>query len=109
MPALPRVDLEARSGMAVALRVKLANRMMAAALVRLAVDEWVASDGEILPAAARIEPAYVYLLQGAEVRQTVSLRVPLPLQVSVVPPTASTLADTEGQLTWLPLSPVEAR
>lgn len=66
--------------MAVALRVKLANRMMAAALVRPAVDEWVASDGEILPAAARIEPAYVYLLQGAEVRQTVSLRVPLHLK-----------------------------
>lgn len=66
--------------MAVALRVKLANRMMAAALVRPAVDDWVASDGEILPSAARIEPAYVYLLQGAEVRQTVTLRVPLHLK-----------------------------
>jgi hypothetical protein len=80
MAAVPKVDLEARGGMAVALRVRLANRMMAAALVRPAVDDWVASDGEILPAGARIEPAYAYLLQGADVRQTVTLRVPLHLK-----------------------------
>jgi hypothetical protein len=46
--------------------------------VRLTVDDWVASDG-ILPASARIEPAYAYLLQGAEIRQTVTLRVPAHL------------------------------
>lgn len=80
MATVPRVDLEARSGMAIALRVRLANRMMAAALVRPLVDEWVTSEGEILPSAARIEPAYAYLLQGAEVRQTVTLRVPLHLK-----------------------------
>ena len=80
MPKLPSVDLEARPGMAIALRVRLANRMMAAALVRPVVDDWVASDGEILPSAARIEPAYVYLLQGAEVRQTIALRVPLHMK-----------------------------
>jgi len=80
MAAVPRVDLEARSGMVVALRVKLSNRMMAAALVRPMVDDWVASDGEILPSGARIEPAYAYLLQGAEVRQTITLRVPLHLK-----------------------------
>lgn len=80
MPAIPRVDLEAHSGMAVALRLKLSNRMMAAVLLRPTVDEWVASDGQILPSASRIEPDYVYLLQGAEVRQTITLRVPLHLK-----------------------------
>lgn len=76
MATVPSVDLHARAGMAVALRVNLANRMMAAALVRPTVDDWVVSDGEILPSSPRIEPAYVYLLQGAQVRQTVTLRVP---------------------------------
>jgi hypothetical protein len=80
MPPVPRVDLEARPGTAIALRLKLANRMMAAVLVRPSVDDWVASDGDILPSGARVEPAYAYLLQGAEVRQTVSLRVPLHLE-----------------------------
>ncbi|MBP5989582.1 MAG: hypothetical protein JSR38_06165 [Proteobacteria bacterium] len=80
MAAVPRVELEAPPGMAIALRVRLANRMMAAVLVRPQVDDWVSSEGEILPAGARIEPAYVYLLQGAEVRQTVTLRVPLHLK-----------------------------
>ena len=40
------------------------------------VDEWVGSDGQILPAGARIEPGYLYLLQGAEARQTITLMVP---------------------------------
>lgn len=79
MANAPRADLEARPGMVVALRLALRNRMMAAALVRPTVDDWVASDGDILPASARIEPAYAYLLQGAEVRQTVTLRVPAHL------------------------------
>lgn len=76
MTALPRADLEARPGMVVALRLALRNRMMAAALVRPTIDDWVASDGEILPASARVEPAYAYLLQGSEVRLTITLRVP---------------------------------
>jgi len=79
MATMPRADLEARPGMVVALRLRLHNRMMAAALVRPMIDDWVASDGAILPAGARIEPAYAYLLQGAEVRQTITLRVPLHL------------------------------
>ena len=73
MTSLPRADLEARPGMVVALRLALRNRMMAAALVRPTIDDWVASDGEILPASARVEPAYAYLLQGSEVRLTVTL------------------------------------
>jgi len=79
-PQAPRADLEARPGMAVALRLRLRNRMMSAALVRPTVDDWVASDGEILPSGARIEPGYAYLLQGADVRATVTLRVPLHLK-----------------------------
>ena len=44
MATLPRADLEARPGMVVALRLRLHNRMMAAALVRPMIDDWVASD-----------------------------------------------------------------
>ncbi|HSI61356.1 MAG TPA: hypothetical protein VLA16_27605 [Ideonella sp.] len=79
-PSSPRADLEARPGMAIALRLRLRNRMMSAALIRPTVDDWVAGDGQILPSGARIEPGYAYLLQGAEVRATVTLRVPLHLQ-----------------------------
>lgn len=111
MASAPRADLEARPGMVVALRLALRNRMMAAALVRPTVDDWVASDGDILPASARVEPAYAYLLQGAEVRQTVTLRVPAHLPEgtrltgalrfpgigeAVVPITLTVLAAPEG-------------
>lgn len=80
----PDVRIEARAGTAVALRLRLHNRMMAATLVRPAVDDWVAHDGQILPSGARIEPSYVYLLQGAEARQTLSLLVPAHLAPDTV-------------------------
>lgn len=81
---LPAVIVEARPGTAVALRLRIRNRMMAAGLLRPTVDDWVASDGQILPSGARIEPGYVYLLQGAEARQTITLLVPSHLGDSVV-------------------------
>jgi hypothetical protein len=70
------VVIESRSGTAIALRLQVRNRMMAAGLLRPQVDDWVASDGQILPSGARIEPGYIYLLQGADARQTITLLVP---------------------------------
>jgi hypothetical protein len=81
---IPNVAVEARPGSAVALRLRIRNRMMAAGLLRPEVDEWVANDGQILPSGARIEPGYVYLLQGAEARQTITLLVPAHLGAEAV-------------------------
>ena len=41
--------------------------------------------------------------------QADSVRLPTPTAVSEVPPTATTLGDTEGQATAAPESPVAAR
>ena len=85
MPAaIPEITVEASPGTAIALRLRIRNRMMAAGLLRPAVDDWVASDGQILPSGARIEPGYVYLLQGAEARQTITLLVPAHFREGVV-------------------------
>lgn len=75
-PELPHARLEARAGTALGLRLRLRNRMMAAGLLRPVIDDWVANDGQILATGARADPAYVYLLQGAEARQTITLLVP---------------------------------
>jgi hypothetical protein len=72
----PGARVEAQPGQVIALRLRARNRMMAAGLLRPAVDDWVANDGQIFSAGARAEPAYLYLLQGAEARQTLTLRVP---------------------------------
>ncbi|MGR8931908.1 MAG: hypothetical protein ACU836_14845 [Gammaproteobacteria bacterium] len=76
LSSLPSLNLEARPGAVIALRLRTRNRMMAAGLLRPSVDEWVADDGQILPTGARAEPSYLYLLQGAEARQTITLLVP---------------------------------
>jgi hypothetical protein len=72
----PGARLEAAPGQVIAVRLRARNRMMAAGLLRPAVDDWVADDGQIFNAGTRAEPAYLYLLQGAEARQTLTLRVP---------------------------------
>ncbi len=76
--------IEAKPGAVIALRLRARNRMMAAGLLRPAIDEWVASDGQILPTGARAEPSYLYLLQGAEARQTITLLVPSHLPAGSV-------------------------
>jgi hypothetical protein len=81
---IPAVAIEARPGSALALRLRIRNRMMAAGLLRPAVDDWVANDGQILPSGARIEPGYVYLLQGAEAQQTITLLVPAHLGAGAI-------------------------
>jgi hypothetical protein len=72
----PGAKLEAQPGQVIAIRLRARNRMMAAGLLRPTVEDWVTNDGQILSSGARAEPAYLYLLQGAEARQTLTLRVP---------------------------------
>jgi hypothetical protein len=73
--ATVRASLRVEAGGVLVVRLFTQNRMMAPALLRPVVDDWVAGDGQILPAQARLEPSYAYLLQGSEVRQTITLPV----------------------------------
>jgi hypothetical protein len=75
-PELPHIRLQVRAGATLALRLLIRNRMMAAALLRPTADNWVVDDGQILPTGSRLDPAYIYLLQGGEARQTLTLLVP---------------------------------
>ncbi len=76
--AIPEASfrLTGRPGGVLAIRLAVQSRMVAPAVVRPEMDDWVGADGRIHSAKFRVAPSYTYLRQGEAVRLTLSTTLP---------------------------------
>lgn len=70
------ISFNCSAGKILIIRLFIKNKHFTPLLVRLSVDDWVSTKGQIYPTHNRIEPGYVYILPEGEAATTISLLVP---------------------------------
>ncbi len=80
----PSFRLTGRADSVLVIRLTVHSRMIAPAVVRPEIDDWVLADGGIRPAEIRLSPSHVYLRQGGTARLTLTTRLPADLQPGTV-------------------------
>lgn len=72
----PPFRLSGQRGRPLVLRLNVASRTVAPAVLRPELDAWVTAAGEVVETPLRVSPSYVYLAPGQEARITVSALLP---------------------------------
>jgi hypothetical protein len=67
-------------GSTLVLQLLIHSQIAETLLLRPTLDDWMVDDGQIISVASRINPPYVYLVQGNQVKQAITLSIPFRLQ-----------------------------